>query len=163
MLAITLTLIQGYGVMEKVQTTVIGLLLLSIGAACLASKPEWLAVIEGMFTPTVPQYGSWLQQKYPEAFANRTAWVEVTAIIGFIGGGTYDYLGYIGCLREKSWGAIGCSPTDASAVVIADHADNLKRGRTWLRPPCIDVTTSFVCVFVFSICFPCTFFRRNSF
>ena len=152
-LAITLTLIQGYGVMEKVQTAVIGLLLLSIGAACLASNPEWLAVIEGLFVPVSPRYEPWLIEKYPDKFAGRTAWVEITTIIGFVGGGTYDYLGYIGCLREKSWGAIGSAPSDASAVTIADNADNLKRGHTWLRPPCIDVTTSFVCVFVFSVCF----------
>jgi Mn2+/Fe2+ NRAMP family transporter len=152
-LAITLTLIQGYGLMEKVQTTVIGLLLLSIGAACLASNPEWLAVVEGLFVPVAPQYGSWLIEKYPDAFANRTPWVEITAIIGFIGGGTYDYLGYVSCLREKSWGAIGSPPQTGEAVSIASDGDNMKRGLIWLRPPGIDVAVSFVCVFVFSICF----------
>jgi len=105
-LAITLTLVQSYGVMEKVQTTVIGLLLLSIGVACLASNPQWRSVIEGLFVPKAPTYPAWLLNKYTGAFSNRTPWVEITAIIGFIGGETYDYLGYVGCLREKSWGAI---------------------------------------------------------
>ena len=153
LLAITLTLIQGYGVMEKVQTTVIGLLLLSIGAACLASNPDWLTVVESLFVPTAPQYGSWLIEKYPDAFANRTPWVEITAIIGFIGGGTYDYLGYVSCLREKSWGAIGSEAQTGNSVNIGSDSDNIKRGLTWLRPACVDVSVSFVCVFVFSVCF----------
>ncbi|MCH2213501.1 MAG: Nramp family divalent metal transporter [Fuerstiella sp.] len=151
-LAIALTLIQGYSLMEKVQTAVIGLLLLSIGAACLASNPDLLAVIQGLFVPVSPQYQPWLIEKYPEAFRDRTPWVEITTILGFVGGGTYDYLGYVSCLREKSWGAIRTG-SDSSVRLIADDTDNLRRGRKWLVPPCIDVTTSFVCVFVFSICF----------
>ncbi len=152
-LAIVLTLIQGYGVMEKVQTAVVGILLLSIGAACIASNPDWLAAAEGLFIPSSPQYASWLLEKYPQEFSNRTPWVEVAAIIGFIGGGAYDYLGYVGCLREKTWGAIGTSSQADQTVVIADDEDNVQRGSCWLRAPCIDVTVSFVCVFVFSVCF----------
>mgnify|MGYP007096626210 CR=1 FL=1 len=152
-LAITLTLIQGYGLMEKVQTTVIGLLLLSIGAACLASSPEWLSVIEGMFVPTAPAYPPWLLEKYADKFADRSPWIEITAIIGFIGGGTYDYLGYVSCLREKSWGAIGMESRTSNHRGIADNAENISRGRAWLWPPCIDVSVSFLCVFIFSVCF----------
>ncbi|MEZ6060606.1 MAG: Nramp family divalent metal transporter [Planctomycetaceae bacterium] len=151
--AIILTLIQGYGVMEKVQTAVIGLLLICIGAACIASNPDWLAAIEGLFVPAAPSYASWLLEKYPDEFSNRTAWVETTAIIGFIGGGTYDYLGYVGCLREKSWGAIGDSSVTDQPTEISSDADNVRRGLTWLRAPAIDVTASFVCVFIFSVCF----------
>jgi len=153
LLAITLTLIQGYGMMEKIQTTVIGLLLLSIGVATVIAKPDWLAALEGTLVPTTPTYTPWLLEKYGDTFAERTPWVEITAIIGFIGGGTYDYLGYIGCLREKSWGAVGCELGSAARVSIAEDEDNLFRGRRWLRPPCIDVNVSFLCVFVFSVCF----------
>ncbi len=151
--AIGLTWIQGYGVIEKVQTVVIGLLLVSIGAAAVAANPDWAQIVTGLFVPVSPEYEPWITEKYPESFANRTAWVEITAIIGFIGGGTYDYLGYIGCLREKTWGAIGLEQTDSKCVEISDDADNIRRGQIWLRPPSIDVAASFACVFIFSVCF----------
>lgn len=156
-IAISLTLAQSYGVLEKVQTTVIGLLLASIGAACLASNPDWIAALTSLFTPSVPSYQPWVVQDYAESFANRTPWVEVTAIVGFIGGGTYDYLGYVGCLREKGWGGIGVTNSASGEgerlVSIADGHENIYAGRLWMRPALIDVTASFACVFVFSVCF----------
>jgi len=151
-LAITLTVVQGYGAMEKVQTTVVGLLLMSIGSACLISRPDWMAALEGMFIPKTPAYSPWLLEKYSDKFADRTPWVEIMAIVGFIGGGTYDYLGYVGCLREKTWGAIGLSRGDHPTQIAVDD-ENIRRGLLWLRPAGIDVYGSFACVFLFSVCF----------
>jgi len=128
--------------------------------AVVASKPDWLAALVGMITPSVPRYDDWLLSKYP-AFAQRAPWVEVVAAVGALGGGTYDYLGYVGCLREKAWGAIGrghgAYEIDAEPpsipLPIATSAENLARGRRWLVPTQIDTFVCFFCVLVFSICF----------
>lgn len=151
LVAAGLTLIQAYGVMEKVQTFVIGLLLLCIGIATFAVNPEWLSVLEGLFVPSTPKYPDWMLARYQQAVKD-SAWVEITAIIGFIGGGTYDYLGYIGCLREKNWGAISAIPISEVKQISTDE-DNITRGLKWLRPASIDVSVSFLCVFIFSVCF----------
>jgi len=165
LVAITLTLLQSYGFIEKIQTAVVGLLLVSIGAACLASNPDWLQALIGTLVPRMPRYEPWVLEKYGDAFADRPPWVEITAIVGFIGGGSYDYLGYIGCLREKSWGAIGRKTADDNSssdetdsyadgqVHIATDDENVRRGRIWLRPAAIDVLVSFGCVFLFSVFF----------
>lgn len=157
--AITLTLLQSYRVIETMQTVVVGLLLASIGAACIASNPDWIEALIGTFIPTVPEYPPWVLEKYTAAFTNRTAWIEAIAMVGFIGGGTYDYLGYVGCLREKAWGAIGqparhaSYPNECKELAISIDQENVRRARLWLRPVGIDVWVSFFCVFVFSVFF----------
>lgn len=215
--AITLTWIQSYNVLEKVQTFIVGLLLMSLMAACFISRPDWLAALAGM-VPGVPHIDQWIVDKYPQiamsgdyakqvlaqnpelaqqpdyqflldndfnvdkldssssvlqslkdAYAKmaKPPWVEVGVYLGAIGGGTYDYLGYIGCLREKAWGLIGMKRSDtnedpheietiatsANTLPISTSRENIKRGRAWLRPAKIDVGIGFLCVLVFTICF----------
>ena len=101
-------MVQSYGALEKVQTYIVGLLLLSILTAAAAAKPDWLAVILGSLLPTMPAYESWMGDKYP-AIASRSAWLEMGTYLGAVGGGTQDYFGYIGMLREKAWGLMGRS------------------------------------------------------
>ena len=104
--AVTLTCLQTYDILEKAQTAIVALLLLSLAAATLASRPDWLEALFGTFLPIVPDYEPWIRTKFSK-IAERPPWVEITVYLGAIGGGTYDYIGYIGCLREKAWGAIG--------------------------------------------------------
>ena len=173
--AVTLTWLQTYKVLEKVQTFILAMLLLSIAAACVASQPDWVNAVVGAVVPTVPQYEDWIATKYPK-IAARSPWVEVGVYLGAIGGGTYDYIGYIGCLREKAWGAIGvvrsarsldpqCGEAltadgaksrllnDASTFAIDIDPENVKRGRRWLLPAKIDTATSFLSVLIFTVCF----------
>ena len=51
-LAIAITMIQSYGALEKFQTVVVGVLLLSILTAAAAAQPDWLAVLIGSIVPT---------------------------------------------------------------------------------------------------------------
>ena len=44
LLAILITMIQSYGALERIQTYIVGLLLLSILTAAAAAQPDWLAV-----------------------------------------------------------------------------------------------------------------------
>ena len=46
-IAVILTMIQSYGVLERTQTIIVGFLLASILVATLAAKPDWLAALIG--------------------------------------------------------------------------------------------------------------------
>jgi hypothetical protein len=152
-LAIAITMVQSYGALEKAQTFVVGLLLLSILTAAAAARPDWLAVAAGTVIPSMPAYESWIGEKYP-AIASRSIWLEMGTYLGAVGGGTQDYFGYIGMLREKAWGLMGRS-ADAgeSGVAIADDEHNAALGKQWLRAPLIDSAVSFGCVVVFTLAF----------
>lgn len=152
-LAIAITMVQSYGALEKVQTYIVSLLLLSILTAAAAAQPDWLAVIMGSLLPTMPAYESWMVDKYP-AIASRSAWLEMGTYLGAVGGGTQDYFGYIGMLREKAWGLMGRSRGgEQQGVSIAEDQDNVQLGRQWLRAPLIDSSVSFACVVLFTMAF----------
>jgi len=154
--AVTLTWLQTYGMLEKVQTIIVALLLVSVMVACVVSRPDWLSAISSTFVPSVPHYGPWIIEKYKDIAAT-PPWVEVGVYLGAIGGGTYDYIGYLGCLREKRWGALGmkhhAAASAPSAEFIDTGAENVRRGRRWLLPAKIDVGISFLSVLIFTICF----------
>ena len=152
-IAITITMIQSYGSLEKFQTIVVSLLLVSILTAAAAARPEWLEVLLGTVMPTLPAYEAWVVSKYP-AVAARSAWVELGSYLGAIGGGTQDYFGYIGMLREKAWGLLGRkAQTTESGVEIASDGENVRLGKAWLRAPFIDTAVSFACVVIFTLAF----------
>ena len=91
--------------------------------------------------------------KYP-AIAARSPWIELGTYLGAIGGGTQDYFGYIGMLREKAWGLMGRKVKGGSkGVKIQASPQNYAMGRSWLRAPLIDGTVSFGCIVVFTMAF----------
>ena len=152
-MAVTLTMVQSYGSLERTQTIIVGFLLLSMLVALLAAKPDWLAALIGTAVPTLPGYQPWVFEKYPE-IGSRSPWVEIGIYLGAIGGGTQDYFGYIGMLREKAWGLMGrSSAAGAEGVKIAADGDNAALGKAWLRAPLIDAMVSFGCVTFFTMAF----------
>ncbi len=151
--AIALTMIQSYGVLELTQTTIVGLLLVSIVVATLAAKPDWLAALIGTVVPAIPEYQPWVFSKYP-AIAARSPWIELGTYLGAIGGGTQDYFGYIGMLREKAWGLMGHKvKAGPKGVELESSEQNYALGRKWLRAPLIDGTVSFGCIVLFTMAF----------
>ncbi len=155
-----LTIFQSYGFLEKGQTLIVGVLLGCLFVATFAARPDWFAALVGLIKPTIPEYEPWVVETY-DSIANRPAWVEVATYLGAIGGGTYDYIGYIGCFREKAWGAIGLAH-EKYKIDLADHVgplpidtseENVRRGRRWLLPAQIDTGIGFLCVLIFTICF----------
>ncbi|NKB66852.1 MAG: hypothetical protein GKR89_07320 [Candidatus Latescibacteria bacterium] len=151
--AIGLTLVQSYGSLERTQTAVVTVLLASILVAMVAVKPDWLAVLMGAIIPTVPAYEAWVAAKYP-AIAVRSVWVEIGIYLGAIGGGTQDYFGYIGLLREKGWGLLGRRVEAGRDGVAVDPApENMALGRAWLRAPFADGAFSFGCIVFFTMAF----------
>lgn len=166
--AATLTWIQSYGVLERVQTVVVGILLFSVLAAFFASGPDWVQAIAGTFWPGVPDHPEWMIASADpdiQQIVRQSTWAWVGLFLGAIGGGTYDYIGYLGCFRERRWGAIGLAENrgavasdenqvfDMSPVRIDSSAENVRRARGWLLPVKIDVGIAFLCVLVFTGCF----------
>ena len=159
LLAAGLTLVQTYKVLENVQTTIVAMLLVALMAACVASQPDWLSALAGTLIPKIPEYQDWIVREY-KSIAERPEWVEVVVYLGAIGGGTYDYIGYLGCLREKKWGALASQKSPAAemettnAVLKIDLGEeNIQRARRWLLPAKIDASMSFLAVLIFTICF----------
>jgi len=151
--AISLTMVQSYASLEHMQTMIVGILLVSIFFATFLSKPDWLAALYGTIVPSMPAYQGWVVSKYP-AVAARSPWIELGTYLGAIGGGTQDYFGYIGMLREKAWGLLGrTAGAGKEGVKIAASTENHARGRLWLRAPLADSTGSFVCIVIFTIAF----------
>ena len=89
----------GYQNLERAQTVIVGFMLLAIAISVVVLQPDWLAALGGLL-PTVPEYNAWVPGAYPE-IAERAVWLELAVYLGAVGGGTYDYIGYAGMLREK--------------------------------------------------------------
>ena len=154
LVAIIFTWVQSYGFLERVQTILVTLLLFCMLVAAVASGPDLLALAAGTFIPRPPQYGSWLLERFGE-FRERSAWVEMVTYLGAIGGGTQDYIGYLGMLREKAWGMMGwrVGGQPVPPREISETPENTALGLSWLRAPRIDVGISFFSIVVFTLCF----------
>lgn len=158
-LAAFLTVWQSYKTLEIVQTTIIALLLAGVVIGVGLADVHWLEAGRGLFAIKVPEYESWVKQSYPDIVAQQTVVIVMVLFMGAIGGGTYDYLGYLSFFREKGWGAIAregeprAEQSGLAAPLIATDAVNLRRGRAWLRAPLIDVFSGFACVIIFTASF----------
>ena len=151
--AIALTMVQSYGTLERMQTIIVGVILSMILLATFASQPDWLAALYGTIVPTLPAYAPWVAERFP-AIAARSPWIELGTYLGAIGGGTQDYFGYIGMLREKAWGLLGrTGDAGREGVAIATDDANVARGRRWLRAPLADTGGSFLLVVLFTLAF----------
>jgi Mn2+/Fe2+ NRAMP family transporter len=158
--AVTLVWLESYAFLERAQVLIVGTLVGSLFAAAVACRPDWLAALVGSVVPTVPDFEPWVAERYP-SIAGRSPWVEVLTYVGAIGGGTYDYLGYIGFLREKAWGAVGrhgskyaiAAEIRSFPLAVDTSAANVRRGKRWLLPTQIDIGVGFFCVLLFTVCF----------
>lgn len=148
--ATTLSLIQTYSIIERISTLILVLKMVLILLAILVVKPDWPAALWGMLVPHLPAYEPWVITKYPD-FGGRTVFLEMAVLMGAVGGGVQDYLGYVGFLREKNWGAAGQAsdkPRDLSL-----EPGIVARGLHWLRAPALDAMFSFGSVLLITICF----------
>lgn len=155
-IAIAITWLQTYGFLERAQTVIVGLLLVCMIAAALVSRPDWRALLAGLFVPQLPDFEPWVKQKYADAdFTQRSPWIEIMVYLGVIGGGAQDYFGYVGMLREKTWGLLGRRdlPQQTSPPAIAVTAENIRRGKRWLLPAQIDMGVATLAILVFTCCF----------
>jgi Mn2+/Fe2+ NRAMP family transporter len=149
--AMTLSVIQTYNVVERVSTAFLALKVFFIVIAILVIRPDWASVVVGFVTPRLPEYQPWVAERYPDIAAQAAAF-HLAVFLGVIGGGVQDYVGYVGLMREKNWGASGTTgPTGPHALPL--DAPAVGRAQRWLRAPLFDVVASFTCVLVMTSCF----------
>jgi hypothetical protein len=145
----TFVVFGGYTVLERVQVSLLAILLVAVGISAVLMHPDWLAVLRG-FVPSRLVYPEWLSAASSE-IADQPIWVEVSLYVGVVGGASYDYIAYVSFLREKQWG-LSDRDVPADGEVLAALADDASL-RQWLRAPLIDCTASFLAVVAFSAVF----------
>jgi len=157
-----LSWVGGYERLERAQTVIVGFMLIAIAVSVVVLRPDWLGVVTG-FLPTVPEYNDWVAGAYPD-LAERAVWLELAVYLGAVGGGTYDYIGYAGMLREKRWGMLGREDQAGLAerlaalprgarLPLSPDAEQVERGRAWGRAALGDTVLSFVAIAVFASMF----------
>lgn len=151
LVAMGLSLVQTYNVVERVSTIILFFKIILIIIAILVIRPDWAASLWNLIVPHVPAYEPWVGESYPEV-ARRPVWLEIAVLMGAVGGGVQDYVGYVGFLREKSWGAANSGVEGGPRRLRLDR-EMIARGRRWLRAPLFDVAASFGSVLVITACF----------
>lgn len=155
--------IKDFTVVERFQTVVVGLMVIFSIIAMFVSSPAWGEVARGLL-PTVPaEYPQWVQQNFPSV-AERAIPMEIISYLGALGGGIYDYIGYVGTFREKTWGMMG-RPDNAEInaqlqalgpgqqIPLDMSEENLEGARLGVKAVKIDSVTSFVAVAIFAVTF----------
>lgn len=146
----TLSLIQTYNIVERVSTLVLALKVVLIMIAVFVIRPDWAAALWGLIAPRLPDYPPWVAANYPD-FNGRTVFLEMAVLMGAVGGGVQDYIGYVGFLREKKWGAAGQINVSPKRLSLDEGV--VARGLRWLRAPAFDTTVSFGSVLLITSCF----------
>ncbi|MFC7403622.1 Nramp family divalent metal transporter [Georgenia alba] len=152
----------GYARLEKAQTVIVGFMLLAIAVSVVVLQPDWLAALAGL-VPNVPEYNAWVGEAYP-AVTERPVWLEVATYLGAVGGGTYDYIGYAGMMREKRWGMLGrrdqvalgerlARVSHTERLPLSTDAEQVARAKAWSRAPLGDTVLSFAAIAVFATMF----------
>lgn len=164
LLAFATVFLRSFKIVENFQTVVVGLMIVFAFVAVFVSNPPWVQALLGL-VPNIPSaYPGWVQESYPDV-ASRPIPLEIIAYLGALGGGSYDYIGYVGTLRAKKWGMLGLPnhaeleeklnrlETSSREIPIATDAANVEEGRAWLRAVKLDVLASFVSVTILAITF----------
>ncbi len=134
--AVLLALTGSFARMEKLQTAIVALMLLSMLVSLALLNPSWTEMIRGVFYLGPLRYPEWAAG-LPE-FAGRPVWLEAATYAGVLGGGGYDYLAYITWLREKHGSTLARAQSEPDA-------------RVWLRRVIlVDSIVSFTAVLLFT-------------
>lgn len=159
-LTLGMALLSSYGVLEKASTVVLGMKVLFIAVAVVIAAPNLWDVLVGTVVPRTPVFEDWIltDPRY-SAFRTRSPWLELSLYFTAVGGGAYDYIGYIAMLREKKWGRTAGPPVDRAELARAidgagpEAAEQRRRARIWLRAPLLDTMLSFAFVVLVTLLF----------
>jgi len=160
-ICLTLAMASSMKILERVSAIVLGLIIVCVALAVMRLGPELIPLISGTLIPGAGEYPEWLttDTKYSDEFAGRSPWLEVALYLTAVGGGAFDYIGYVGMLREKKWGLAGRGPATrdelAAAVDLAAPcgAQNLQYAKIWTRAPLRDIAVSFFFVILVTLLF----------
>lgn len=140
---------------------VIGTVVICIGASVVALWPDGVGLLYGLFVPHTSSYPDWIlsDPRYAQEFHGRSPWLEISLYMMAVGGGAYDYIGYIGMVRKKNLGLSGRPIATRAELDAAVHRDNpdadetISRARRWTRAPFRDTTISFSLVILVTLLF----------
>ncbi len=155
--------VKDFSIVERFQTIVVGIMIIFSLIAVFVSKPEWGHLLAGLLPTSVPFYPEWVQSGFPE-IAARPIPLEIVAYLGALGGGIYDYIGYVGTFREKTWGMLGRADNaeinaklqalgPGQQVPIDMGEENMVKAGLGLKAVRIDSITSFTAVAIFALTF----------
>ena len=158
---LSLALASSMKVLERVSTIVLGLIVFCVAVAVVRLGPDMVSLLTGVFVPRPGEYPDWLESApvYDEEFAGRSPWLEVALYLTAVGGGAFDYIGYVGMLREKHWGLAGQDARSREELAGAvdsstpDGEKNLYHALVWTRAPLIDIALSFFFVILVTLLF----------
>ena len=159
LVCVTLACFSSGKILERISICVLSALLVCICISVLVCAPDLWSCTKGLFYPIVNDYPEWVVLNYPASFQGRSPWLEVALYLTAVGGGTYDYVGYIGMLRDKPWGRChrsALSRADLEAVFSGDPdtaKKQLHHATCWLRAPLMDISISFVLVIIVTLLF----------
>jgi len=161
LLCLSLALASSMQVLERVSAAVLGIIVVCVALAVMRLGPDLTRLISGILIPHVGEYPDWLTSnaKYSDDFSGRSPWLEVALYLTAVGGGAFDYIGYVGMLRKKQWGLAGRGPATRHQLAAAiDHTaphgkQNLHNAKIWTRAPLIDITLSFFFVILITLLF----------
>ncbi len=161
LICLTLSLASSLHLLERVSAVVLGVIVVCVALAVMRLGPNLVSLITGVLIPAAAEYPEWLTAdvKYAEEFDGRSPWLEVALYLTAVGGGAFDYIGYVGMLRDKKWGRAGMTPVARDELSAAiDPASpqgkqNLRMARVWTRAPLIDITLSFFFVILVTLLF----------
>lgn len=155
-----MVLVGGYDYVEKAQIAIVAFLSASIAVLAIASAPSLGGILGGLVPKVPAEYAPFVYENYPEVAA-RPTWVEVVTYMGGVGGGIYDYIGYVGYTKEREWGMLARDDhrdvmnvmrdlSPGERLPLDESDENLVRGGAWLRAPQSDVVISFTAITFFT-------------
>ncbi len=155
-----LALLSSFTLLERVSLVVLGLMVACIGCSVIVLGPNLREMLAGLFIPRVPDFPQFVfRPEYSAEFTGRSPWLEIALYLSAVGGGAYDYIGYVGMARTKRWGLAGrgvYTRQQLEAAVAGDHpqaAETLRRAKQWSRAPLADTSVSFFFVIVVTLLF----------
>ncbi|MFC1597728.1 Nramp family divalent metal transporter [Planctomycetota bacterium] len=157
---LALALASSFRLLERVSMVILGLVVACAACSVVVLGPNLVEMLAGLFIPRVPDFPDLvLKPEYAREFSGRSPWLEVSLYLSAVGGGAYDYIGYVGMLRTKKWGLAGrrvVGRDELEAAVSADDkdaVDTIRRARQWTRAPLFDTAVSFSLVILVTLLF----------
>lgn len=156
-----------FSFVERLQGVIVGLLVFFALVALFTSGIDWLEMLRGLFPSLHIDYPDWVrfnEDANVAKIAETPVVVELIAYLGALGGGVYDYIGYVGTFREKGWGMLGRADTvelqaklqtlDVGHQIPIDLSEeNLRVGAWGVKAVKIDTVVSFISVALFAMTF----------
>jgi hypothetical protein len=157
---LALALFSSYRWLERISAIVLGAIVTCVAASVVVFGPDMVGMVEGMLVPGIPPIPEWIHANpsYADEFRNRSPWLEISLYLSAVGGGAFDYIGYVGMLREKRWGLAGGRVVSRAELQTAVSDPTTlsvvrERAQLWCRAPLIDTLVSFFLVVLVTVLF----------